>query len=435
MLKIGFITPSSGYSYNPFKKHPLVEMYLLTILEEHFGEKVKLSLIDLKGIDSEFLLYHIPENDLFLYSVATTDVNEISKLVKELRNIYPEAKHVAGGPHINLFPDDSSLIFDAIVLGEGEETIIKVVKDIFHSKLQSLYRQERAIDINVYPYSSRKYIPKIAVVDKGYIGGKYSELRATSVIFSRGCPFNCHFCANKKLEFGPTRFRLPKLIEKEIEYLKREYKVEALVLKDDNAIPVALEVAMSFLEAIGRTSLKWRGQSRANGIHPEMVKLAKEAGCVDVSIGIESVSPNVLKIINKKINIEKAKSYIQSLKKEDIGVRLHFIMGLPGEPDDIVKQTLNFIEETQPNYVLLTLFCPTPGSEIYHFPERFGIKLKQSNWEQYKAVFGRFDADEKPNMVFTYNEVTPWGKGKSETQILQEYMEFQSILRERQLNF
>lgn len=434
-LKIGFILPSSKHNYEPFRNQPLVAFYLFTIIEEHFNERVKLAMIDLRGIEEESILYHIPENDVFLYSISTPDFPELYSVLRSLRSSYPNAKHIAGGPHINIFPEHNATLFDAIILGEGEDSIIKAVNDILTSKLKSVYKQEKPIDLNSYPYPERKYLPKTAVVTTGILGGKYLNLRGTEVIFSRGCPFDCYFCANKKLKFGPIRYRSPMLVTEEIEYLKREYQIETLALKDDNSIPLYPKIAKPFLEAIGRTGIKWRGQTRANGVHPDMVKLAWESGCTDIAIGIESVSAYVLKLTNKRINLKEATEYIRLLNKTGIGVRLHFIFGLPGEPEDIVKQTLNFIDEVNPKSVLLSLLCPLPGSEMFEFPERFGIKIETMDWERYRVAFGRFDAGELPDMVFHYDDVTPWGKGMNKERILQNYIELQTILRDHKLIF
>ncbi|MCK4364489.1 MAG: B12-binding domain-containing radical SAM protein [Thermoplasmatales archaeon] len=435
MLKIGFIIPSGKHNYEPFRNQPLTELYLLTIVEERLGDKVQLSMIDLRGIEERHSIYRIPENDVFLYSAATLSIDEISRIVQKLRSVYPNAKHIAGGAHINIFPEESATIFDTIVLGEGEELIVKAINDVMVSKLKPRYIQNKPVDIDIYPYPSRKFLPKTAVVDTGLLDGENTNLKGTAVVFSRGCPFNCYFCANKNLTFGPVRYRAPNLVKEEIEYLKKEYEIEALAIKDDNCIPFNKRFAKPFLEAIGQTKIKWRGQTRANGVPSDMVKLAKKAGCTDLAIGIESASPKVLKIINKQIDLDKAKDYIQFLNKTGIGVRVHFILGLPGEPDDIVKQTLNFINKANPGSVLLSLFCPMPGSEIFEDPKRFSVNLHTKNWDAYRNVFGRFDENEHPSPVFNYDEVTPFGRGMKNEEIIQNYEELQIILRDRGLNF
>ena len=116
-------------------------------------------------------------------------------------------------------------------------------------------------------------------------------------------------------------------------------------------------------------------------------------------------------------------------------MRFDFIMGLPGEPDDIVERTLALIDETEPNSVLLTYLCPLPGSELFKHPKRFGININTFDWQKYDVVAGRFTEGELPDIVFEYDEVTPWGKGMSKERIFQNYVQLQSILRERGLNF
>jgi radical SAM superfamily enzyme YgiQ (UPF0313 family) len=193
---------------------------------------------------------------------------------------------------------------------------------------------------------------------------------------------------------------------------------------------------MAHLEAVGRTDIKWRGQSRANGISPEVVTLAKEAGCVEIALGIESVSQSVLDNINKRLDIKEAKKYIQLLRNTGIGVRLNLILGLPGEPDDIVEQTLAFIDEAEPSSVIMAYLYPVPGSEIFKHPEKFGITINTTDWRRYSAVAGRFSEEESADIIFDYNDnVMPWGKGMDKEQIHDNYTRLQDILRERGLNF
>jgi anaerobic magnesium-protoporphyrin IX monomethyl ester cyclase len=433
MLHIGFVLPPDIGNFKPFRSQPLTSLYLLTILEEKFGDKVDLSVIDLRGITRENARYYLPEKDVYFYTLMSQEYRNVCEVKDLLRSIYPKSLHVAGGVHVNLFQEDSARIFDSIALGEGDDTVVTIVEDILSGDLKPVYEKSDPVDINRYPYPDRKYIPLPAVVETRLLGGEYIDLPGTSVLFSRGCPFRCSFCAN--VNFGPTRFRTPELIEAEIEYLKKQYNVRALALKDDNAIPTNRKIAGPFLEAIARTHVKWRGQSRANGISEDMVKLAAESGCTDLGIGIESVWPEALKLINKKIKLEEAKQYIRALRKYGIGARLHLIFGLPGEPEDIVPRTLEFIEESEPSSVLLNLFCPLPGSDIALNPRAYGIKNVSLDWHDYRNLYARFDEEEQPHMWFEYNETTPWGKSMSNERIIANYSELQAVLRERNLNF
>lgn len=436
-MEIGFILSTSRQDHNPFRNQPLSALYLLTILEEHFGSQLNLELIDLRCYhDEPNITSVIPEKDVYFYSVTSLESVEFFCLVRDLRLKYPEAKHIAGGPHITIDPEGSKPHFDTIVIGEGENSIIQLVDDIMNSRLKPLYQQLGVPDLNDYHYPLRKFLPDKYVVDKGLLDWPHKDLLGTTAVFSRGCPFNCYFCANKHLLFGAVRYRSPQLVIDEIEYLKREYGIQGLALKDDNGIPLDKKVAIPFLEAIARTGILWRGQSRANGIDEDMVKLAKLSGCTDIAIGIESASKKVLKLINKRLDLDKAKEYIGLLHRHGIGVRLHFILGLPGEDASIAEKTLEFIDETSPRSVLLSVLVPRPGSEFYENPRKFGMTLNPDvGFDKYQSTFGRFEESEKTHLVFEYDRESPWGAAMSPEKINNIYTELQSVLRERKLNF
>jgi anaerobic magnesium-protoporphyrin IX monomethyl ester cyclase len=432
MLSIAFVIAPENANFNPFRNQPLTAFHLLTILEKRFRSRISLEIIDLRGIRLKDVKYYILRKDLYFYTAMTPEFDPICQVVDIIRSIYPKSLHAAGGAHFNLFPESKG--FDVISIGEGEESIVEIVNDAINGKTKSVYKNNKGIiDLNAYPYPLRKYLPKPAIVEKGVLDGEHIDLPGTNVLFSRGCPFACKFCAN--YTFGKTRYRSPKHIEEEIEYLKKEYGVKALALKDDNGIPYNKKIAGPFLDAIGRTGVKWRGQSRANGIDEETVKIAAESGCVSLGLGIESVSQKTLEIVEKKINLEKAREYIDLLKKYGIGARLHFILGLPGEPDDIVELTVQFIEKVKPSSVLLNLFTPIPGSDISLNPKKYGMKILAERTEMMQTVFGRFDENEKPHMLYEYLEETPWGKGKSSKKIIAEYTKLQAYLRDNDFIF
>jgi len=234
---------------------------------------------------------------------------------------------------------------------------------------------------------------------------------------------------------GPTRYRSPANIESEITYLKESFGVRGLAVKDDNGIPLDKRVAAPYLETLARCGIKWRGQSRGNGIGEDMVRLAQQSGCTDLGIGIESVSQKVLDAINKKLDLDEAQKYIELLHKYGIGARVHLIVGLPGEPDDIVEQTIAFIRSARPSSVLLSLFCPIPGSYISQHPEAFGMQLLVKDLADLRSVFARFDPDEEPYALFRYDDVTPQGKGMPVSTIIENYMAIQAYCRENNLVF
>lgn len=433
MLKIGFILPSSYYLNDPFRGDPFTHLQLLTVLEEHYGSKVELCLPDLRGIKREFAFYHIPECDIYLHSIYTLDINEQKVIVAMLRKQYPKAIHIAGGPHASEFPDESLRIFNALIIGEGEQMLIKAIDDLVSNSLQKIYRQQGAIDINKYPYPKRKFLPKSATARRKMMTLRnkpdFENLISTNVIFSRGCPYNCHFCALLTSREGTpgVRFREPKLIEDEIEYLKHSYNIEGIVLVDEIAIPLKRLNAIAELEAIGRTNIIWRGQCRVDGITSELASLARQSGCVALGLGVESVWQTSLDIINKRINIQRAKDTILLLKQNDIEARLYLMMGLPGEPENIVDLTWDFVKETQPDLIHLSLFTVRPGTEVFRNPGKFGIETIETNWANTMHIHS-LDKD-RPELTFKYSRDTLWGKSLTSEQIVDNYIELANRIK------
>lgn len=431
MFKAGFILPSSEYLHDPFRGDPFSQLHLLTLLESHYNGKIDTKLIDLRGIKKNFAIQHIPECDLYLHSVFTLDYNEQCFLTKELHNLYPSAKHVAGGPHVNLFREECLQTFDSLVLGEGEDSIIKVVEDIKNSNLIKIYEQTRDIDINKYPFMKRHFLPKSAVAKKGLVKLKKDpnfDAIGTTVLFSRGCPYTCSFCAIPQMrQYGPgIRFRDPSLVKEEINYLKSEYSIETINILDEIGVPLKREQAVSHLEAIASTGILWKGQCRVDGITSELAKLIKKSGCLSMGMGVESVSQPSLDIIRKKINPEKAKQAIKTLENDGIETRIYMILGLPGEPEDIVEKSWQFIQETNPASVYLSILTVRPGTELFNNPEKFGIKKDSisKNWDEGMHMFGRYEK-ELPTLTFEYENKTPFGKGLSQERLVNNYLELQ----------
>lgn len=408
-IQIDFIFPSSSYLFDPFRGDPHTHFQILTVLDWHFGSQVSLRLTDLRGVKPESFKYKIQDADLFLHSVYTLDWHEQKTLVEELRATYPAAKHIAGGPHVLTFTEESKKLFDAIILGDGEESIAEVVNDYIKGELKPVYEQCGKIDINKYPFPKRHFLPKSAVSRSGLISLKnspgYNELLSTTVIFSRGCTHKCSFCALPNLKkYNPgMRYRTPEHVYEEIEYLKQEFGVQAVSLLDEIGIPPYRKMALPYLDALKKTGIPWKAQCRVDNIDEEIAAKIKDCGCVTLCLGIESPIQECLDLVNKRIDVARSKKTIQILRKFGIETRLYMMIGMPGEPPDIVEKTWQFIEESDPVSVYLSLFTVRPGTDIYDNPDKYGIKNVSSDWTNTMHMFGRYE-EEHPKLTFEYKD-------------------------------
>lgn len=441
MFSTGIIIPTWHYFADPLKLQPLNELYFATVTDSHFqGRDVSVNVIDLRELRAskrekswESVSSYIGEHDLYLYWIAkTADYNEIISVVQQLRRAYPEAKHAAGGTHVDVFPEECKKQFDTIVLGPGEESFISIINDCRSGSLKQVYQSDwRAVKYSEYPFARRHYLPETAIVNT-VLFEEYGGVRGTSALFSRGCNFKCIYCV---YNVPPViQMRTPESIEEEIKHLKDEYHIKGVNLRDEICIPLSSKVAIPYLEAIGRSGVIWRGQTRV-GASKEIIALARQTGCVELAVGVESASQQVLHIINKKQTVQQAREFIEACKSFDIKIKICLILGLPGEPPDIVNITRSFVEETKPDYVNISGFCPVPGSPAFNNAKYYGIKYIDEDWGKHAHLLLRFSDEEHFGLPFEYEETNRWGKTFSRDEIVENIMELQHYFGERDMTY
>lgn len=436
IFSVGIVIPSWHYWANPCRIQPMHELYFATVVDSRLLKSgVKVDIIDIRGIRQDQQIYHISEYDLYLYWIPKTgDYTRIQNTVNQIRFSYPKAKHAAGGTHIDIFAQESADFFDAVVIGPGEESFISIIEDCRNNSLNKIYKSDyKDVDYRDYPFMRRHYLPESAVVNNLLFEKYGANIRSTCVLFSRGCTFRCKYCVYNVPPM--IQMRNFKSIEEEIMYLKQEYKVEAINLKDEICIPVDREVAIPFLETIKCSGVIWRGQTTVAGVTEEKIDLAKKSGCVELAVGVESISQQVLDIINKKITVEEIKNFISLCKKYGIKVKMCLIFGLPGEPENIVAMTQRFVEENNPDYISLSGLDPVPGSDIYNNYKNYGIKYIDDDWGKHAHLIYRFSDVEDVGLPFEYEEFNRWGKTFSRKEIVGNICQAQQYFRERNMTY
>ncbi len=412
-MKANLVIPSWSYWKEPLRAQPLTQLYLATILEN-------------KGLEVEITDFRdgpkiVNTADLYLYTICSPDYLEVKELSNSIRQ-QNGGIHIAGGPHPTLVPNETKG-FDSIIIGQGESALDKIVDDF--PNLEPVYKLPIKGE---YPFPRRHFLDESKIVNDNLF--KTDQLRSTTAQFSFGCPFTCTFCAN--YEPGPIRSNSLEKISEEIDYLKKEYKIKGLSLQDEIAIPLNREKAKEYLKMLTSKDIKWRGQIRVlKEKDYNQLDLAKESGLVELSFGLESVNEDVLTLANKRIKVSDVEKMIHACRERDIKTRIYLLNGLPGEPEDIVSQTKNFIERTNPDLVLLSSLQPYPGSPIADNPEKFGIKWVSKEYDKFNHLLCRFeDSKDNPMDAVPYE----FEDGFSREQIMENMLNLQEFLRERDMN-
>ena len=325
--------------------------------------KKALSYHDIESHVHDGTISEIPSGFSHYAISATTPQFVLAKeALAHIREIAPKAQIVIGGPHATVDPDSCKKAgFDSVVMGEGETALFLAVDwfaDIVSVPFHGYLSPDRsALDIRSYRY---------------YIDNRL----ATSVMTSRGCPYSCAFCCKSA---GKCRLFPSELVINELTELHEVYGYDAFMFFDDIFISDRARLA-EILATITPWKVKWRGFVRADllvkgGV--EMVRAMKDSGCVEIGMGIESGSEYILKTINKGESLQVIRDAIELAHNAGIRVKGFFIVGLPSESWETVKETEKFCQKTKLDDMDFTIFQPFKGSHIYNNCSQYDI-----NWHE-----------------------------------------------------
>lgn len=200
----------------------------------------------------------------------------------------------------------------------------------------------------------------------------------TTVRSSRGCPGHCLFCIKTRFEnfrlFSVSRFC------DEIEELL-SYGFTSFFFSDDTFAFSDKRLA-EFYNEVKRRDLhfKWTSNVRIKDINDYKISKMKEIGAYRVFVGIETINGNTQKTINKNLDIDLIRQKIAILKKYDMEFHASFILGNPGDTEDDINATIDFVKEIKPTLVTFNLLKVYPGLDLFDYPEKYGIILPDRYW-------------------------------------------------------
>ncbi len=202
------------------------------------------------------------------------------------------------------------------------------------------------------------------------------------VVTSRGCPGGCRFCI-KHVSYGRSvRLRSPENILAELKLLTG-LGVRSVNMYAD-LFTVSREQVMGLCELIleQRLPLEWTCNSRVDFVDPEMLRLMGQAGCRWISWGIESGSEEILRRVRKGISLEQVEQALRWSREAGIRNWGYFIIGLPGETEETIQQTIRFAKRLPLDLALFHIAAPYPGSPLFFEVIEQGWFRPGTRWEQ-----------------------------------------------------
>jgi radical SAM superfamily enzyme YgiQ (UPF0313 family) len=369
---------------------PFGVMYLASTIEKT-GLKVSIFSVN----DKEFIL-DLRGYDIIGFSIPSSASYEIIKKSIFSSSYSKEKIITVGGVHASIYPEETLIDLnpDIVVVGNGEETILEIIKNFSgrdFSQIKGIcYLQNKKIiknhqrllerNIDWLPFPSRHLLPENDFIMKNRLAN--TTVRMTHVMLTRGCPFSCHFCAvlQKKVQY-----RTAQNIKEELQHLKSKYHIEGFAITDDNFI-VNKKMVKNFCLAIKDLDLKWSALSRVDTVDYETLDLMHESGCIEIKFGVESGSMKILSAMGKNISIEQIKNAINLADSAGMMVKIFLIHGFPGENMLTTEETIELLSEIKPKIdrVSLFRFVPLPGSYVFNNPEKFNLKISNpKKWDKY----------------------------------------------------
>ena len=357
---LGRCTPDNprAHDYIPY---PFFLGYAATYVGEKIG-KDKVFFRDSIALSESYeKFYEYMESinskiEYFLIESATPSWEHDYKLIKNIKNKYPNLKIIVAGP-ISTSDEkwDSDIVY-AVLKGEYEKNIMKVLEGKNGVLNHDLLTKDE-MNSAPFPYYDNNIFDKYFDGNPIPMNVLYPQAHIWS---SRGCPFKCIFCVWPAAMTGndphgdgkrSVRQYTPDYIESFIKELTGKYKFKAIYF-DDDTFNIGNRHTVEISKLAGKYNIPWFAMCRADTCKKDTWKIMKDNGCKGVKIGIESGSQYVVdQIVNKHLDLNYTREIVNYLRELNMSVHGTFTYGLPGETKDQMIETKNFISNTNFNTV------------------------------------------------------------------------------------
>ena len=326
----------------------------------------EVSLCFFQGVfdSDEAILSCSSDADWVLFSCTSPTYKWAGRLATIIKTLY-HARTVIGGYHASACPQMVGPQFDHVVIGEGEDAAYRLIS----GQETCRFVLGRPMRFEELPWPDRKLIRNERNIQ---VAARDNDKRITSFQSHRGCPFSCKFCADgARKVFYPDgkpvcRTRDIDNLLAEIALVSKKYRLDFFKFCDPT-----WNIDKEWVKEFCGQKTTTRTPPYFANIHAgvcdeEMFSLMSRSGCEQVGMGIESGSDRVLQAIGKRATKDQIRQAVQWCKHHGIYVRGYFILGVPEETEDDIKQTEAFAEELDLDEYGFSLLCPYPGTDYYH---------------------------------------------------------------------
>ncbi|RJQ56223.1 MAG: radical SAM protein [Nitrospiraceae bacterium] len=358
------------------------------------GHEVKLFDFNIYGTGEFVKILEDFAPDFVGITFVTPLIREAQKVSELVKKINRKIIVIGGGPHCSSFPESSvkEALLDIGVIGEGDFIINEIasgkdlqqIKGIAYKKGDEIITNERedfikdldSLPFPAYPlYEKEKYKVPAAIARENPVAW---------VETSRGCVFGCIYC-NKSC-FGKTfRVKSPERIVEEFAEVKKLGFREIHLTDDGFTTNIKRAKRICDLLIESKVNIGWSTITgiRVDRVDFELLGKMRQAGCYRVYFGIESGNQEILNNIKKGITLEQVRKAVESAKKAKLEVAGYFMIGLPGETEKTMQDTIRFAKLLDLDLAKISITIPLPATEIFNELDTKGL-IKTHDWEKFK---------------------------------------------------
>lgn len=372
---------------------PLGLLYIASYVKANSSHEITVIDSEVEGLSYAGLQDRIKalNPDVVGIQVLTFTLIDALKTASIVKDYSKDVPVVFGGPHVTIYPEETLAHGDVdyIVRGEGEISFKKLVDSLgnevaletisgvgFKNKGNlKIAGQPLFIDnIDSLPIPDRTLTPY-----RQYYSILSKNFPITTMMTSRGCPYNCIFCERMGKKFRANSSA--KVIE-EIEDCLR-LGIKEIFLHDDT-FTVDKKRVFEICDMIKRKRLKfvWDARARVDTVTYELLRAMKESGCSRISFGVESGNAKVLRNLRKGVTIEQVETAFRYAKDLKIQTLADFMLGSPGETREDLEETIRFAKRLNPDYAQFSITTPYPGTDLYREALKGGL-IKSDVWRKF----------------------------------------------------
>ncbi|NTU57721.1 MAG: B12-binding domain-containing radical SAM protein [Chlorobiaceae bacterium] len=288
-----------------------------------------------------------------------------------------------GGVHPTMLHEEASQHCTSVVYGEIESIWNELASDIIRGTMKGLYRAQE-----LRPMTAM-HRPDFSYALNSKNAKRYSAL--IPILATKGCPVGCNFCTTPTVYGKSYRYREIDLVLEEMRYHQERLgkKKVNFSFMDDN-ISFRPQYFTELLEEMAKLGVRWNANISMNFLHkPEVAEVAGRSGCDLMSIGFESLNPDILKTINKGANrLQNYSTVVGNLHNNDIAIQGYFMFGFDDDTDKSFQATYDFIMQNRIEFPVFSLVTPFPGTPYY---DEMKPRLRHFDWDKYDTYHYMFE--------------------------------------------